>query len=103
MNPHHRRRREGRRIQLESLETRSLLSTSGLNAITASNDVYYLYETVLERNPSQTDLSYWSGLLEEGVKPQVVYNAFVTSTERMDPVSTGDPPAVPSSSPRLHT
>ena len=39
------------------------------------------YETLLDRAPTQTDLSYWTGLLNRGASRQRVYQAIASSAE----------------------
>jgi hypothetical protein len=92
-------RRKGLPFQLESLEQRSLLSGAGVGLTTANNDVYFLYEGFLQRNPAPSELSFWSGNLQKGVSPQTVFNAFATSTEYKALVASGsiNPATVPTS------
>jgi hypothetical protein len=89
MNFRNRRRRDGRNIQLEALEDRSLLSTVGASPTVATNEVYYLYQTLLERSPAIADVTFWGGVLEKGVQPSIVYNEFVNSTEHQALVTAG--------------
>jgi hypothetical protein len=86
---HRDKRRKSRSPQVDALEQRALLSGTTVSATTATNEVYSLYETLLQRNPSQADVGFWTGVLEEGVKPSVVFNGFVNSTEYQGLVSSG--------------
>jgi hypothetical protein len=89
MNYREKRRRDGRKVQLEALEDRALLSTVGASPTAATNEVYFLYQTLLDRSPAATDVTFWSGELEKGVPPSVVYNEFVNSTEHQGLVTAG--------------
>jgi hypothetical protein len=84
-----RRRRPGRIVQLEALEDRALLSTVGVSPTVATNEVYFLYQTLLEHSPTAANVTFWGGVLENGVQPSTVYNAFVNSTEHQALVTAG--------------
>src|SRR5947209_7182109 len=52
------------RLQMDCLEQRALLSTAG-NGAGASSDASYVvsvYQQLLDRTPSQSDISFWSGV-----------------------------------------
>ncbi len=79
-------RRKTARINVESLEGRALLSTT---AALANEDVSYLYENLLQRAPTPSEVSFFGSNLDKGVNPANVYNTFVNSTEHQGLVTSG--------------
>src|ERR1700676_3765674 len=71
-------RLRGRRLRLESLEDRAMLSTTaGANANLAAD----LYADVLGRLASPAEINYWAGQLAAGPSADNVVVGFVRSVE----------------------
>lgn len=79
--------------------TSTSTSSSGTSGVTGtsvgdttrltSNQQYVVstYDALLDRDPSQADLSYWTGLLNRGVSRQRVYQDIAKSPERQSLLS----------------